>query len=851
MPQERLPIDAVLPELVERLRANPAAVLRAPTGAGKTTRVPPALLDAGLARDKAVVMLEPRRLAARAAARRIAFERGVELGGEVGYHVRFERKASRATRILVVTEGLLVRMLQDDPFLEDFGAVVFDEFHERNLQTDLALALVRRVQQEARPELKLVVMSATIATRPVAAWLGGAPVVESEGRLFPVEVEYEPEEDDRPLPTRVASAAQRALAAGSGDVLCFLPGVGEIRRAREELEARAARLGARVLELYGDLPAEQQDEVLRPSAGRKLVLATNVAETSVTIAGVTAVVDSGFARVLRYDPGVGLDRLELERISRASAEQRAGRAGRTQPGRCLRLWTERVQRSLRVEEEPEVARVDLAGPVLQLVSFGEPDVFRFAWFEAPPRAALERALELLRELGALELRSTDGVASLTRIGRDLARLPVHPRIGRLLLEGAARDVLEEAALAAALLEERDPFLRRPGGRAASRHRSDSDTWDRILALEDFERSGTSSSLVGELNRGAANFVLRARDALLADAERRTGTRAQGPGEELEFRRALLSAYPDRVVRRRAGEPQRGVLVGGRGVRLADESAVHDGELYVAVEIDAGRAGERSEALVRQASRIEREWLPRELIQTGVETGFDEASGRVTGWKRTRFLDLVLDEVQSNVSEEDAARELAAAAARDLPRALGLEREEVASWLARVRSLALWMPESGLPALDEARFAEWLPEICTGARSFEDLRRFDLVGFLRGKLGWKLAQFVDAEAPERLAVPTGSQIRLRYEPGKPPVLAVRIQEVFGLARTPRVAGGRIKVLLHLLAPNYRPQQVTDDLESFWNGAYFEVRKDLRARYPKHSWPEDPWNAPPQRKGGRRS
>jgi ATP-dependent helicase HrpB len=841
MPRERLPIDEVLPQLVERLRDNSALVLRAPTGAGKTTRVPPAILDAGLAGDKAVVMLEPRRIAARAAARRIAFERGTELGGEVGYHVRFERKASHATRILVVTEGLLVRLLQDDPFLELAGAVVFDEFHERSLHTDLALALVRRVQQDARPDLKIVVMSATIATAPVAEWLGGAPVVESEGRLFPVVIEYASEEDDRPLPAQVAGAALRAFGSSSGDVLAFLPGVGEIRRAREELEGRAARLGARVLELYGDLPAEQQDEVLRPSAQRKLVLATNVAETSVTIAGVTAVVDSGMARVLRYDPGVGLDRLELERISRASADQRAGRAGRTQPGSCVRLWTERVQRSLRAEEEPEIRRVDLAGPVLQLFSFGEQDPFAFPWFEAPPRAALERALELLRELGALERQG------LSPIGRALARLPVHPRIGRLLLAGAELEVLEEAALAGALIGERDPFLRRPGGRGASRHRSDSDTWDRILALEDFERNGSGSSLVGELNRGAASFVLRARDALLRDTERQTGARAVRQGEELAFRRALLAAYPDRVVRRRAGEPQRGLLVGGRGVKLADESAVHDGELYVAVEIDAGRAGERAEALVRQASRIEREWLPQELLRTAVETEFDAQSEKVVGWKRTRFLDLVLDEVQSNVPEEDAARELALAAARDLPRALALQRDEVAAYLARVRSLAQWMPESGLPALDEAQLASWLPEICLGKRSFEELRKSDLVEFLRGKLGWKLAQLVETEAPERISVPSGSQIRLDYEPGKPPVLAVRIQEVFGLAQTPRVAAGRVRVLLHLLAPNHRPQQVTDDLESFWSKAYFEVRKDLRARYPKHSWPEDPWNAPPQRKG----
>src|SRR5262245_39469499 len=434
-----LPIDAVLPELLAALRAHSCAVLRAPTGAGKTTRVPPALLDAGLAGTGAVVMLEPRRVAARFAARRMAEERGTELGGEVGFQVRFERRASRATRILVVTEGLLVRRLVDDPLLEGVGVLVFDEFHERSVDTDLALALARRVPPEARPDLRLAVMSATLDAGEIARWLGDSPVVTSEGRLHPVTIEHAEREDPRPLPAQLAGAVARVLERTGGDVLAFLPGVGEIRRAREELGGLAARRGLDLAELYGDLPLEEQDRALRPGPRRRVVLATNVAETSVTVEGVTAVVDSGLARVARYDPGVGLDRLALERISRASAEQRAGRAGRTAPGLALRLWTEREARSMAERNEPEIRRVDLAGPALQLLAFGECDLAAFPWFEPPSGAALERALELLRHLGALDSRG------LTARGRALAKLPAHPRLGALLLAAHEHGVLELGA----------------------------------------------------------------------------------------------------------------------------------------------------------------------------------------------------------------------------------------------------------------------------------------------------------------------------------------------------------------------------------------------------------------------
>jgi ATP-dependent helicase HrpB len=843
-----LPIDAVLPRLVEALVKHSCAVLRAPTGAGKTTHMPPALLDAGIAGTGTILMLEPRRLAARAAARRMAFERGGEVGGEVGFHVRFDRKASARTRILVVTEGLLVRLLQDDLFLERVGVVIFDEFHERNLDTDLALALVRKVQLEARPDLKIVVMSATIETGEIARFLGGCPVIESEGRLFPVEVEHLGSEERRPLHERMASAVARALKTTQGDVLAFLPGVGEIRRAREALEPLAAKRGLALMELYGDLPAEQQDAVLRTADRRKVVLATNVAETSVTIEGVSAVVDSGLARILRFDPSVGLDRLELARISRTSAEQRAGRAGRTGPGVCLRLWSQAEQRSMQEREEPEIRRVDLAGPVLQLRCFGERDVRAFPWFEAPSRAALDQAEALLERLGALDARG------VTALGRAMARIPAHPRIARLLLEGERLGCAGEAALAGAMLAERDPFLRsdpRSGvgpRRRKAAHHSDSDVLDRVIALEDFERTGRASTPIGEINVGAARFVLRTRDDLLRQVERsgKGGSRRRTDSEPALLR-ALLAAFPDRLARRREKESRRGVMVGGRGVQLADESAVGEAELFLCIDIDAGRRGERAEALVRQASAVERTWLPEESLRAETKVSFDPQRETVTAMKRTLYGDLALEEVQSALPESDeVARVLAEAAERDLERALPLADEAIVAFLNRLRCLREWMPELALPGFDEMELKALLPEICQGSRSFADLKKLPLVGILQAKLTRAQLRALEREAPERIQVPSGSWIQLVYEPGKPPVLAVRIQEVFGLADSPRIAGGRVRVLMHLLAPSSRPQQVTDDLRSFWSGAYQEVRKELKRRYPRHAWPEDPWSAAPERR-----
>jgi ATP-dependent helicase HrpB len=818
-------------------------VLRAPAGAGKTTRVPPALLDAGLVPKGRIVMLEPRRIAARTAARRIAYERNVPVGGLVGYQVRFDERVSAATRIVAVTDGILLRRLQDDPFLEGIDAVLFDEFHERRLESDLALGMVRRVQQTVRPDLKIVVMSATLAAEPIAAYLGGCPIVESVGRMFPVDIRYTQRPDRRKLPQQAAAAVELALARTTGDVLVFLPGVGEIRGTARELESIAHRQNLAVMPLYGDLPPEEQDRVLAPCPQRKVVLSTNVAETSITIEGITAVVDLGLARIMRFDPHVGLDRLELTPISKASADQRAGRAGRTQPGTCLRLWDETSHRHRPDFEQHEIARVDLSGPVLQLLSWGESDVAAFPWFEPPPPASIEHALDLLRRLGALDERS------VTELGRVMVRLPIQPRLARLIVEGHRLGHPERVALVAALLSERDPFFRTDrgaptgrGGPTTAAHTSRSDVVDRLAAFEEYVQHGQKESHLGSINVGAAHSIQRVSEQLVRMLRQELGRATQSTlSSDEAVMRALLAAYPDRVARRRDIGSAKGLLVGGRGVRLDPRSTVLESPLFVCVDIDAGDV----DAVVRQASAVEREWLPGERLRTVDELFFHPTQKQVVARRRVYFDDLLLEESPTSVPDSDEAARLLFEAARNQWEQV-FAGESAAEFVTRVRCLASWRPDLGLPAFDREQLEDALRDLCRGRRSFTELRQAPWLAALQGKLTYQQLRAVETEAPERIEVPSGNRIRLTYEEGRPPVLAVRIQEIFGLRQTPRVAGGRVKVLLHLLAPNMRPQQVTDDLESFWANTYAVVRKELRRRYPKHAWPEDPLTASPTRK-----
>jgi ATP-dependent helicase HrpB len=840
----RLPIDDFIPQIIAASGAGKNLVLVAEPGAGKTTRVPAAIVEqAELPRDDpAVVVLQPRRVAARAVAARIAEERGWSLGEQVGYHVRFDKRIGPRTRLRVVTEGILTRQLLDDPFLEGVGCVVLDEFHERSLFTDIAIALLREVQTTVRPNLSIVVMSATLSAEPVARFLGDCPILRVPGRAYPVEVIYRP--GMGPVPQRVADAVDEALDTQNGDVLAFLAGADDIRRAATLLRHRPDAL---VLPLHGSLPLAEQQQALRPAPPglRKVVLATNIAETSLTIDGVRTVIDSGLAKIAGYDPDRGMDRLDLRRISRASADQRAGRAGRTGPGQCVRLWAE--SEPIESFELPEIRRVDLAPTVLSLHAWGKPDVRQFGWFQSPDEPALLAAERLLQMLGAL-----DSAGAITPLGRQLSAVPAHPRLARLLLGASEIGRPIEGAALAALLSEKDLLLPDRTGPRETRTLADSDLIYRLTLLERAVQARFSPSLFDQgIDPAAARSVCQLRDDLLrlvpAGRSRSSGRDPSASDEDVL--KLVLPAYPDRVCRRRENDPAAGVMVGGRGVRLAPESAVRSGEFFVAVELRHDPYNPKAEAAVRIASRIELAWLEQTFpesirIERGAE--FDPQRERVVGFVRKYYRDLLLsDDPHAAVDPSHAAAALAQALR---PRAAELFRADPAaeSILARVALLRAALPEHPWPVWSDEDLAELIAAHCIGKRTVAEVQA-GLPALLLSQLHYPLDRLLDAEAPATMQVPSGNRLAIRYAPAHPPTLSVRLQEIFGWTQTPSIAQGRVRLRVELLGPNYRPVQLTDDLANFWATTYFQVRKDLRARYPKHAWPEDPLTATPQAKG----
>ncbi|HZP40612.1 MAG TPA: ATP-dependent helicase HrpB [Candidatus Binatia bacterium] len=833
-----LPIDPLLPDVVAALREGRRLVLRAAPGAGKTTRVPAALLDAGIAGGRAVVVLEPRRIAARAAAAFVARERGGAVGGEVGYRVRFEQRGDGRTRLWFVTEGVFSRRLADDPFLEDVGVVVLDEFHERHLQGDVALAVVRTLQESVRPDLRLVVMSATLDTAAVTAALGDAAVLTSEGRAYPVTVEYDespPAPAARPLALRVAAAVGRLLDA-PGDVLVFLPGAPEIRRAAEALAPLAAARGFDVVALHGDQPLDAQECALRPGPRRRVVLATNVAETALTVEGVAAVVDSGLARVARLDPRHGVNVLRVVPISRASADQRAGRAGRTGPGRCVRLWSRAEHAGRRAHETPEILRLDLTRTVLELRAWALGDPASLRWVDPPPPAAVARAERLLARLGAL-----DEAGALTDTGRRMLALPVEPRLARLLLETERAGAGREGALLAALASERDILAdaRAFGGARADRPAGPSDVLLRMDLFADAARRGFAPDACRALGLDprAVRAVERARRQLARLVP--SGASA----DPAALRRAILAGFPDRVARRRAPGSPRALMVGGTGVALAPESVVREAELFVAVDLDH-RGG--PEAVVRAASAVEREWLPTAETRG---LAFDAARGRVVERITTRYEDVVLAETVRTDVDRPAAGAVLADVVRADPVAAGVVGDAERALVARLRFLARAMPELEWPEDPDALVADAAASLARGCTTLAELRGANVAAAVLAMLGHRERAALAREAPAEHRLPSGRTVRVRYEPDRPPAIAARIQELFGLAATPRLAAGRVALVVELLAPSGRPVQVTDDLASFWRTTYREVRKLLRGRYPKHDWPEDPLAARPSTRSGR--
>ncbi len=905
-----LPVDDAWPALLAALQGPGVAVLVAPPGAGKTTRVPPWLRDAlrdgllpGAARDGTVIVLQPRRLAARATAARMAAERGGHLGGEVGYAIRFERRVSPATRIEVVTEGLLLRRLQRDPFLEGVAAVVLDELHERSADMDLTLAMLVEARRELRPDLRLVAMSATLDAGAVAALLASsmpgdtqpklavAPVITVQARSYPVDVRHDAAHDHRPIGQSVLSAvveverwldaperaADRA-AHGPGHVLVFLPGMAEIRACSALLQQSPDASGRPrdVRPLHGALPVAAQDAALAPSTTRKIVLSTNVAETSLTVDGVAAVIDSGLARRPRLDPALGLERLELGRISRASADQRAGRAGRQRPGFCRRLWTLGDHAAMDAYDPPEIATSELSRVALQVRAWGSSPE-RFGWLEAPPAGAIDAAEALLRELGALE---DDG---LTPIGRAMAELPLVPRLARVLIEGIRAGDLATAAAICALASERDIFSRVPVGGG------ESDLELRLTALADAERNQFRPEALGRwgLDPAGSRRVVEIRDALrrAGEAARDALSEAVRDGRGAAVIRQpaawLLRGFPDRVARRRAVGGDRLLLASGRGAQLAPTSVVRGAEFLVAVVVEPGARGERAEARVPVAVALDPTWLP---TREALRTRWDGERLAVSQTLARTFGAIVVSERPAGPDgdPEAVAALLVRRALRAPERALAL-RDEALATLLRIRWLAAVAPELELPtfaalghwvagdqdaaghgvdahggASDDARAHDGpggeadagadadaddasllvLAQLASGRRSFAELARADASAALVDTLSWPQRQALESMTPTRLQLPSGFSGRLAYRPGEVPTLSVRLQDAFGLDASPRVGGGRVAVRVELLAPNGRPAAVTSDLAGFWRGSWLEVRKELRGRYPKHSWPEVP-------------
>ena len=815
-----LPIDAALPELTKALRERNAAVLVAPPGAGKTTRVPLVLIEEPWTEGRRILVLEPRRIAARAAAERMANTLGERVGETVGLRVRFGSKISRKTRIEILTEGIFTRLLLDDPMLEGVGAVLFDEFHERSLDADLGLALARDVQQGLREDLELLVMSATMDGSRVAKLLGDAPVIASEGRAFPVETRYLPR-DQRPIEPQMADTVVRAMRADPGSLLAFLPGAAEIRRTRALLDGRLDP-DVEIVALYGALAGDEQDRAIAPAppGRRKIVLATSIAETSITIQGVRMVVDSGLARVPRYEPDVGVTRLETVRVSRAAADQRRGRAGRTEPGVCYRLWDEPQTASLEAFSRPEILSADLSSFALDLAAWGSgPE--QLAFLDPPPRPALNEADALLTELGAID---SDG--RITDEGRKLRQLPLPPRLARMVVDAAGEGAALPAAEIAVLIGERGlagddvnlthrlDALRRDRSPRAREARAMSERWAQIANQK--------------LNRSAPN------------------------GAEISAGALLALAYPERIAKNRSGTAGAFLLANGRGAQIDAASGLAR-EPFLAVAELTGSAASGRILLAAPITLAEIETRFADRITASEDITFDQASASLRVRRTQRLGALTLGErpLQA-VATDDGARILAEGIAR-----LGVRRLPWTNALRQWRDRVLFLRQaegSEWPDLSDAALAadiDWLTSIFAGKTALAELSADEFAAALAARLIYLLQRQLDAEAPTHFEAPTGSWVPIDYEAEGGPRIAIRVQELFGLDRHPAIAGGKIPLLIELLSPAQRPVQLTRDLPGFWRGSYAAVRTEMRGRYPKHPWPDNPLTAPPTRRAKGRS
>ncbi len=838
------PIDEILPQLKDAVSRNQSVVLRAPPGAGKTTRVPLALLDILPLEKGRIIMLEPRRIAAASAARWMARGLGEEVGETVGYSIRFDSRVSKKTRIEVVTEGILTRRIQADPGLEGVSMVIFDEFHERSLHADLALALCLDIRRGVREDLKVLVMSATLDCGPISSLLDGAPVISSEGRVFPVEEQYLADKT-RPLPERIAAAVGTALSETSGDILIFLPGAGEIRACSEAIEKMPGvrRMGISMHPLYGDLPFEEQERAILPSEKRKIVLATNIAETSLTIEGVGVVIDSGLTRRLHHDPSTGMNRLITVSVSKASAEQRKGRAGRLGPGVCYRLYSRNAFHAMVPFAPPEMFVSDLSSPALELAAWGVKDPSALSWLDEPPAVAWESAVRLLQDLGAL-----DKSASVTSAGRRMCRFPLHPRLSRLMLRAEELGCLRLGADLAALLSERD-VLRR--GMSSGRMVRDSEP--DITARTD---------ILGQWRKGrgvpdnADPWALRSVDRIAGQLVGLMHRTSKGAALETaapdDICRLLLCAFPDRIAQLREDGDGHFVLSQGRGVRLPSTTGLSKSPYIVAVNVDIG---EKAEGIVHLAAPLSEELIRRELsgrIENVRRLEWDRREERVIAKVEERVGAVLLSSRPFTPSDDEALPILCEVISSNF--GMLVFSKEARQLQGRVALMRRTFPEEGWPDLSDEHLLsnpkEWLLPWLRGRRSGRDIKNMDMLPALKALFSWERTRLLEDRAPLTVAVPSGHRVEIDYTVGDVPVLAVKLQEMFGLAGTPEIAGGRVKLLLHLLSPARRPVQITQDLKGFWNSGYQQVKKELKGRYPKHPWPDDPWNAVPTRKTKRR-
>ena len=831
-PSATFPITPLLPQIGESLANHPRLVLEAPPGAGKTTQVPLALHDAAWLAGKKIIVLEPRRLAARAAAQFMAQQLGEAVGQTVGYRIRFESKVSAGTRIEVVTEGILTRLIQHDPELGGIGAILFDEFHERHLAGDLGAALALDVQATLRPDLRLIVMSATLDGERIAQWLD-APRITSPGRSFPVRIEHPPARAQETVEHHLARVARQALDENEGDVLAFLPGQREIVRARNALTQTVTQGNVEILALHGELSQVEQQAALAPgeSGMRRIVLATNVAESSITLPGIRAVIDAGLAREPRFDPNSGFTRLDIVPISQASADQRAGRAGRVAPGTAYRLWPQ--SKRLEPARRAEISHAELSGLALELAAWGvtTSNTDALPWLDVPPSGALAQARALLISLGAL-----DEAMCITVLGRAMLELGASPRLAAAALR--APEVLRPLICdLLALMEARSPMR-------GEQTRSD-DFRVRVTALHAWRdrRGGLSRDATPYVDAGA----LAAIEQISKGWRRRLDVRtaASGAPDSHAVGDLLLHAFPDRVARRDESHHLRYTLANGRGARLHENTALHGEPWLVVLDL----RHEARDSLILVAAPLDPAVLERDYSAQFVRERtlrWNESRALVEAFDEHRFGAIVLERRSVPVRPEDALPALLA-----VVRAKGIESlpwgEHAKRLRARMQALRAWMPELGLPDVSDGALLDsvdrWLAPYLNGKRSLDALSADELAQALATLFDYEQRRTLDAQAPDSLTVPSGQQRRLDYAPGEPPVLAVKLQELFGLADTPRIGGGRIPVTLHLLSPAGRPIQVTQDLRGFWERTYPEVKKELKGRYPRHPWPDDPWTAVP--------